>query len=267
MARLAKLSSAANAVFDTVELLESILLHLPMKDLLLSQRVSRAFRMTVLGSRVLQQALFFVPRMSGVYLEEIGIFTGKSWHMARITEQRYEEQSAGGPVYECAYYNPLLCFGQEHPSPIRTNRILDEVIDMDLRARPSAKHPVASWRRMLLTQPPTYLLFSHAVQPSTGNLQKYLTLLLWGPTMGTFMDELCDEEQRQSARVLFDTHGLSRCLETVRVCVSEVEVLALMDPARQFEETKQRRARIDAHFQVQGDELLRERNAWAAGWA
>jgi hypothetical protein len=37
-------------VFSTVELLEAILMELPMKDRLFSQRVGRTFRNTIKGS-------------------------------------------------------------------------------------------------------------------------------------------------------------------------------------------------------------------------
>jgi len=49
------------AVFGTVELLESILLRLNMKTLLLSQRVDRTFRDTIANSTKLQKALSFEP--------------------------------------------------------------------------------------------------------------------------------------------------------------------------------------------------------------
>lgn len=49
-------------VFATAELLESILRHLPVGDLLLAQRVSRTFKNTISSSPMLQQNLFFQPR-------------------------------------------------------------------------------------------------------------------------------------------------------------------------------------------------------------
>ena len=50
--------TAAQKVFAVRELLESILLLLPTRDLLLSQRVNRFFRNTITGSSLLQEALF-----------------------------------------------------------------------------------------------------------------------------------------------------------------------------------------------------------------
>lgn len=45
--------------FTTTELVEQMLLQLPMKDLLLAQRVDKIFKATIDGSLKLQQALFF----------------------------------------------------------------------------------------------------------------------------------------------------------------------------------------------------------------
>jgi len=49
---------ASGAVFGTYELLERILLHLPVKDLVLSQRVTKGWRDLVQRSHGIRQALF-----------------------------------------------------------------------------------------------------------------------------------------------------------------------------------------------------------------
>lgn len=49
---------AANKVFDTVELLEMILLDVPMIDLLVLQRTNKTFRDTMRGSKKLKQHMF-----------------------------------------------------------------------------------------------------------------------------------------------------------------------------------------------------------------
>lgn len=53
--------AALACVFDTVELLEAILVCLPSKELLLTQRVSKRWRYVICGSIKLQRALFFEP--------------------------------------------------------------------------------------------------------------------------------------------------------------------------------------------------------------
>lgn len=52
---------ASAQVLQTPELLEMILLSVPCRDLLLSQRVDRMWRGTILGSLKLKRALFMVP--------------------------------------------------------------------------------------------------------------------------------------------------------------------------------------------------------------
>lgn len=52
--------STASQVFATTELLEAILLELPGHDILRSQRVSRQWQATIIGSPKLQQALFML---------------------------------------------------------------------------------------------------------------------------------------------------------------------------------------------------------------
>jgi len=51
--------SSVAAVFETPELLEAIMLELDMRTLILSHRVSQAFRATVASSIKLQRKLFF----------------------------------------------------------------------------------------------------------------------------------------------------------------------------------------------------------------
>ncbi|KAK5746190.1 hypothetical protein LTR17_000924 [Elasticomyces elasticus] len=71
-------SPSIKAVFETTELLESILLQLPLDDvvgmrtLLLSQRVNRLFRDTIKDSVVLQRALFFEPEPAPVRQQVTG---------------------------------------------------------------------------------------------------------------------------------------------------------------------------------------------------
>lgn len=52
---------ATQAVFNTAELLEAILLRLPTRSLLRCQRVSRTFKATIDDSPALQRALFLLP--------------------------------------------------------------------------------------------------------------------------------------------------------------------------------------------------------------
>lgn len=55
-------ASLHNAVFLTTELLEMILEFLPMRDLLLAQRVTSKWRDVITRSTRMQQKLFFQPK-------------------------------------------------------------------------------------------------------------------------------------------------------------------------------------------------------------
>ena len=66
--RAVKTASAVIQVFGTVELLEAVLLLLPLKTLLLSQRVSQKWKAAISGSQKLQQALFYTPIESSTKL-------------------------------------------------------------------------------------------------------------------------------------------------------------------------------------------------------
>jgi hypothetical protein len=53
--------SATQKVFGVFELLEAILLNLPIKDLLFAQKISKNFNQVIKSSTPLQKALFFQP--------------------------------------------------------------------------------------------------------------------------------------------------------------------------------------------------------------
>lgn len=53
--------AASEHVFATVELLETVLLKLPIRDLLLVQRTNKQWQAVITGSKKVQRALFFEP--------------------------------------------------------------------------------------------------------------------------------------------------------------------------------------------------------------
>ncbi|RMY73083.1 hypothetical protein D0864_10300 [Hortaea werneckii] len=131
------LSAARNAVLQTTELLENILYFLPMKDLLFAQR----------RSVPLQEALFLRPRELGVYwklVKEPGVHR----KLVKIKQEEYS-QGRAGKVFQAAISNPLLCKAGEY-SVSRANCANPNCTWS--RRRPSARHPGASWRRMLIAQ-------------------------------------------------------------------------------------------------------------------
>ena len=133
--------AAATAVFDTFELLESILYELPMRDLLLAQRVNKQCRAIIQSSKKLQRALFFVPVEGG----------SMSLHLRDWT---HSQQSTwlwkGAKTKSKPLCNPLL--GRVTQAIYGLSSYMSETLNERLPL--SWLEPNASWRRMLPTQPP-----------------------------------------------------------------------------------------------------------------
>ncbi|KAK5691310.1 hypothetical protein LTR17_025696 [Elasticomyces elasticus] len=118
---------AAQQVLDLPELLESILLILPMRDLLLAQRVSKTFKQVIVSSPHIQRALFFAP--------------GKAADVYLLLAQDMHNRSG-----DCVA-NPLLF---RHTRP----RTGDLKLRLDAEQLHDSVEVEASFMRMLLTQPP-----------------------------------------------------------------------------------------------------------------
>lgn len=119
------MDSAGVNLFNTVELLEIILLYLPIRDILLAQRVNAQWRATINCSNRLQRALF---------IELI---------VPECQRNSLSEDSSGGPK---VFFNPLA-------DKLFWAMSLWQVSLMDVMPE-TWKYPEASWRQMALTQPP-----------------------------------------------------------------------------------------------------------------
>ncbi|CAI6335894.1 unnamed protein product [Periconia digitata] len=126
------------------EILEMILLFLPMRDLLLSQRICRYFKETIVSSKTIQRALFFEP-------------------------SHYPENPA---KWDILRWNPLF---EEKLAPSFNIRIIgvsctqEGFVKMVAHARlpkDASACPkwsdCASWKSMMITQPPATLLLHPA---------------------------------------------------------------------------------------------------------
>ncbi|KAK4498551.1 hypothetical protein PRZ48_011209 [Zasmidium cellare] len=127
-------------VFNTAELLEEVLLYLPMKDVLLDQRVCKTWKNGIDGSIKLQKALFMRPA------GEIEVEESKLYDPYDIeVETRYYFAT------KTCFINPLLL--SKHGKGGVAHLVVGELTnEWDLP--PSVLYPQASWRRMLVTQPP-----------------------------------------------------------------------------------------------------------------
>ena len=121
-------------VFDKVELLEHILLHLPLRGLLQVQRVSRHFHAVVHGSPPIQRVLFFKPLEASI--------RGTGGHPTYVKDKHTMPMN---PFLA----NYLLYTGiKSHNAAVTyKTRPFEGAIDL------SYTDPAASWRKMLVIQP------------------------------------------------------------------------------------------------------------------
>lgn len=126
-------------VWAVPEIAENILVHLPMKDLLLAQRVSSGWKQLITRSPVLQERLFFRPRQSdanrqlpsdAVPARELNLLLVEHMPMWFPTSEDKRDQSV-----------------RDAPWAESVSRLVFLRRD-------------ASWRRMLLAQPPFTLFES-----------------------------------------------------------------------------------------------------------
>lgn len=96
---------AATSVLDNYELLENILLHLPVLDLLLAERVSKTFQGLIAQSEEIRQALFLVPTSTSASVA----FSQPSVHAAdqSLGNNRREWSTADGTVLR-PIINPFI---------------------------------------------------------------------------------------------------------------------------------------------------------------
>ncbi|OBT44490.1 hypothetical protein VE00_04906 [Pseudogymnoascus sp. WSF 3629] len=148
------MSSATSTVLSIPELLQSILTHLPIPELLLTvPLVSRTWQHAILSSPILQQQLFLAP--------------------APITTPRTVNPLLAAK-FPALFDNPH--FGKRYDMPSSTQKAyapfrymmnrymrryvvkMEEVWEMECFASEGAREvyfcPGASWRRMLVVQPP-----------------------------------------------------------------------------------------------------------------
>lgn len=162
------INAAAMNVAETPELVEMILMQLPLPSILLCQRVNCTWRDIIKQSPKLQCALFFRPVSEELLtcVDKLGIALDCSGHKHCDKERRdsllrtYKKGEAASPWAFVAQDN------SEYSAPT-INPFMDQAY-VDLvgicpatlhmhstlpRDRPKSP-PEASWRRMLISQPP-----------------------------------------------------------------------------------------------------------------
>ena len=228
--------AAVARVFGTTELLEGILLRLPMRDLLFAQQVNSKWRAVIRGSIKLQVKLYFKPR-SDLYLHISQIFAG---------HKLFGISALKNPLLK-----PLLQFignleftGQEF--------VIDRIAN-PYYLHPSWNNPDASWRDMFPTMPATFGVFDVSYM-SPDHRDGSMDLVRW-PTspdvvlMGDIVDELDtitrrlwkDEAEMKiyAENLLFESNTVDRdwgfCSDTESGDEDESKNDFEHDPENQFE--------------------------------
>ncbi|KAK4898221.1 hypothetical protein LTR27_004228 [Elasticomyces elasticus] len=157
-------SPASDQVFGTTELLEHILIRMPARDVLLSQRVSQQWQAVIKGSLHLQRALLFTGEAADPvhWIEEHleASDPTKPWFWdGRVVRN----QQITYPVcrrYRCHVYGNDLLAKVFSGGAVAAHQDDDDLILVMATVDPgshklceSARRPEASWRRMLLLSP------------------------------------------------------------------------------------------------------------------
>lgn len=169
-------TSARSRAFGVTEVLENILLKLPIRDLLFAQGVSKQFQQVILDSITLQRALFFKPTPGTLdgkaVTPTINPLLAKRMPSHRVPLVFTPKDEIGGsqgtpmclsvntvdtPRTTVPYQNPSYAPGFEvkvELTHVTIAKVLGEVTDT------TSCHAKGSWRRMLATQPPCQVSYS-----------------------------------------------------------------------------------------------------------
>lgn len=142
---------AAIRVFETVELLEMILLKTPAKDVLLNQRVNKMWMLTTTNSIKLQRHLFFRPEAG----DNLRFVDDELADALFPTYRLHHDRPARIPTAgEEVRLNPMIGLLYEKIRLQTTNRRLRSQLPLAWRLSD------ASWKPMLFTQPPVLAAFT-----------------------------------------------------------------------------------------------------------
>ena len=184
--------SAVPQVFDTIELLEWILSHLPLKDVLRAQRVSTTWQETIARSPLIQKGLFMTPatRPSQYSFLCVGSY------VPTLTTREYKRLHRKKPIHNrCKCISPrYVSFNYFQAGKMLQNPLLKRVFRMwkdgNCEAytveRNHLRHNQRqeSWEKMFLTQPPTTHLQLSWLPRCLKTLEEGLTsadMLEWDP--------------------------------------------------------------------------------------
>lgn len=136
---------ASDQVLALPEILENILLYLPMGDVLLNaQRVARCWKDTINCSTKLQQALFLIP-----LTPETNSLSFRAWRSHNAHFDFRDPDTEADATVEW-FQHAEIAVNPMFPHLGRLSR----AVWASSRIEPKYTHKEATWRRMLITQPP-----------------------------------------------------------------------------------------------------------------
>lgn len=189
-----------------------------MRDLLISQRVARKWRAVISQSMKLQQALFMVPREA-----ETG------WKLVRnewgdivlvetivIANEDVTSENENVTVVKHADLNPMFFLQDERVRLMwelleEGGTVIFEFNDEFQRPRSQRtwlRYPEASWRKMLVSQPPTKSYTYHWACES-GPLRYDTVVSDQNTTVADIMDGMEELEDRDNGPFSFRSHFMS----------------------------------------------------------
>ena len=195
--------TAAHRVLNTIELLESILSNLPIRDIFILQRVSRQFYDTIAYSIQIRQKLFIrsrVPEQTWDLCSE-GLIVKPRHHPQRLQLLPHSASNTNriGDPLTPALLNPLLeqTYLNDTGEPLLSRLRFDEYD----RATFQLKHfspSYGSWRSMQLTEPSCEKVCTQAslleISRATAKLSAFIERLeveeADGVTLGSLVDAM-----------------------------------------------------------------------------
>jgi hypothetical protein len=165
-------STAAARTLNTPELLELILSHLPERDLLLAQRVSRIWHSSVSTSPILQTTLHFRP--DSIVLSEgctLNPFITSAFPFLLTPQRHLSAEEIDHLDRKFSEIEPLPSLGSmtNTPSPLQYSAWI--------RNEKAWKRKEASWRKMYTSRPPaTRTVFMNQYVGMDGELVTHATV-------------------------------------------------------------------------------------------
>lgn len=154
------------AFLDVTELVEHTLFQLPVKDMLLAQRVSKAWHTTITSSPDIQRALFCRPSEDILLKFKDCLNRGLACLNRFSCPDDYDDTPNSGLEEEMYTNRWVITTGEEWKYEPKINPFIGcrGFFDFLHDVNTSLHRPEASWRKMLLTQPPIHnILVDHGL--------------------------------------------------------------------------------------------------------